>query len=29
MLYGQRTWIFENEPTIISTGTVGGTFEAK
>ena len=24
-----RTWIFENKPVIISTGTVGGPFEAK
>ncbi|MDC3416564.1 stage V sporulation protein AD [Aquibacillus salsiterrae] len=28
MLNGQRTWIFENQPVIISTGTVGGPFEA-
>ena len=28
MLLGHRTWIFENQPTIISTGTVGGPFEA-
>ena len=28
MLFGHRTWIFENQPTIISTGTVGGPFEA-
>ncbi|MFC2947410.1 stage V sporulation protein AD [Virgibacillus sediminis] len=29
MLVGHRTWIFENKPVIISTGTVGGPFEAK
>ncbi|WP_099157886.1 stage V sporulation protein AD [Virgibacillus ndiopensis] len=28
MLTGHRTWIFENKPTILSTGTVGGPFEA-
>ncbi|WP_164669225.1 stage V sporulation protein AD [Virgibacillus doumboii] len=28
MLAGHRTWIFENKPVIISTGTVGGPFEA-
>jgi stage V sporulation protein AD len=28
MLTGHRTWIFENNPVIISTGTVGGPFEA-
>lgn len=28
MLTGHRTWIFDNKPTIISTGTVGGPFEA-
>ncbi|TRM12222.1 stage V sporulation protein AD [Lentibacillus cibarius] len=28
MLAGHRTWIFENEPVIISTGTVGGPMEA-
>ncbi|WP_026905941.1 stage V sporulation protein AD [Paucisalibacillus globulus] len=28
MLAGHRTWIFENNPVIISTGTVGGPFEA-
>ncbi|WP_407268195.1 stage V sporulation protein AD [Radiobacillus sp. PE A8.2] len=28
MLIGHRTWTFENNPTIISTGTVGGPFEA-
>ncbi|MUK90258.1 stage V sporulation protein AD [Ornithinibacillus sp. L9] len=29
MLQGHRTWIFENRPVIISSGTVGGPFEAK
>ncbi len=29
MLHGHQTWIFENQPVIISTGTVGGPFEAK
>ncbi|MFC0301589.1 stage V sporulation protein AD [Virgibacillus soli] len=29
MLKGHRTWIFDNKPVIISTGTVGGPFEAK
>lgn len=29
MLVGHRTWVFENNPIIISTGTVGGPFEAK
>jgi stage V sporulation protein AD len=29
MLNGHRTWIFENKPVIISTGTIGGPFEAK
>ncbi|WP_042223971.1 stage V sporulation protein AD [Oceanobacillus manasiensis] len=29
MLSGHQTWIFENKPTIISTGVVGGPFEAK
>lgn len=29
MLVGHQTWLFENKPTIISTGTVGGPFEAK
>ncbi|MEW9676602.1 stage V sporulation protein AD [Lentibacillus sp. L22] len=29
MLTGHRTWIFENKPVILSTGTVGGPFEAK
>src|SRR5699024_3406966 len=28
MLQGHRTWIFENAPVIISTGTIGGPFEA-
>ncbi|WP_138415158.1 stage V sporulation protein AD [Aquibacillus sediminis] len=28
MLAGHRTWIFENQPVIVSTGTVGGPFEA-
>ncbi|SFD46531.1 stage V sporulation protein AD [Lentibacillus persicus] len=28
MLTGHRTWIFNNQPVIISTGTVGGPFEA-
>ncbi|WP_188454584.1 stage V sporulation protein AD [Virgibacillus oceani] len=28
MLVGHRTWVFENKPTILSTGTVGGPFEA-
>ncbi|MEN2467445.1 stage V sporulation protein AD [Ornithinibacillus sp. FSL M8-0202] len=28
MLTGHRTWLFENNPVIISTGTVGGPFEA-
>ncbi|MBM7572188.1 stage V sporulation protein AD [Aquibacillus albus] len=28
MLTGHRTWIFENKPVIVSTGTVGGPFEA-
>ncbi|WP_088049972.1 stage V sporulation protein AD [Virgibacillus dakarensis] len=28
MLTGHRTWIFENKPVILSTGTVGGPFEA-
>jgi stage V sporulation protein AD len=28
MLAGHYTWIFENKPVIISTGTVGGPFEA-
>lgn len=26
---GQQTWMFNNKPVIISTGTVGGPFEAK
>lgn len=29
MLVGHRTWIFENKPVIISTGIVGGPFEAQ
>jgi stage V sporulation protein AD len=29
MLMGHRTWLFENQPVILSTGTVGGPFEAK
>lgn len=29
MLQGHRTWIFKNKPVILSTGTVGGPFEAK
>ncbi|WP_284139301.1 MULTISPECIES: stage V sporulation protein AD [unclassified Virgibacillus] len=29
MLVGHRTWIFNQKPVIISTGTVGGPFEAK
>ncbi|MGS0587260.1 stage V sporulation protein AD [Bacillus pretiosus] len=29
MLQGHRTWVFENKPVIISTGVVGGPFEAK
>lgn len=28
MLKGHRTWVFENKPVILSTGTVGGPFEA-
>lgn len=28
MLVGKQTWIFENKPVILSTGTVGGPFEA-
>ncbi|MBD3110105.1 stage V sporulation protein AD [Bacillus sp. AGMB 02131] len=28
MLKGHRTWIFDNKPVIVSTGTVGGPFEA-
>ncbi|MGM9925346.1 MAG: stage V sporulation protein AD [Bacillus sp. (in: firmicutes)] len=28
MLHGHRTWIFENKPVIVATGTVGGPFEA-
>lgn len=29
MLQGHRTWVFANKPVILSTGTVGGPFEAK
>src|SRR5690625_2057353 len=29
MLVGHQTWLFNNKPTIISTGTVGGPFEAR
>lgn len=29
MLVGHRTWVFENKPVILSTGTIGGPFEAK
>ncbi len=29
MLQGHRTWVFENKPVILSTGVVGGPFEAK
>src|SRR5690625_3393487 len=28
MLSGHQTWIFEHQPTIISSGTIGGPFEA-
>jgi stage V sporulation protein AD len=28
MIKGHRTWVFENKPVILSTGTVGGPFEA-
>ena len=28
MLTGHRTWVFDQKPVIISTGTVGGPFEA-
>lgn len=28
MLNGHQTWLFENQPVIISTGVVGGPFEA-
>lgn len=28
MRLGHRTWLFENKPKIISTGTIGGPFEA-
>lgn len=29
MLVGHRTWIFDRKPVILSTGTVGGPFEAQ
>lgn len=29
MQKGTQTWVFENQPVIVSTGTVGGPFEAK
>ncbi|KAB2495587.1 stage V sporulation protein AD [Priestia endophytica] len=29
MLTGHRTWVFDQKPVIISTGTVGGPFEAE
>ncbi|WP_050616359.1 stage V sporulation protein AD [Bacillus testis] len=29
MLKGHRTWVFDHKPVILSTGTVGGPFEAK
>lgn len=29
MLQGARTWFFHNSPTIVSTGVVGGPFEAE
>lgn len=29
MLSGKQTWLFNNTPVILSTGTVGGPFEAK
>src|SRR5699024_3600667 len=29
MLNGHSTWLFEHKPSIISTGTVGGPFEAE
>jgi stage V sporulation protein AD len=29
MLHGHQTWVFPNRPTILSTATVGGPFEAK
>ena len=28
MLTGHRTWIFQNKPVILTTGTIGGPFEA-
>ncbi len=29
MLQGYQTWLFENKPVILATGTIGGPFEAK
>lgn len=29
MLLGRNSWKFENEPTIVSTGVIGGPYEAK
>lgn len=29
MIVGHNTWVFHNQPTIISTGVVGGPFEAQ
>src|SRR5690625_2695289 len=29
MIVGQHSWVFENKPVIVSTGVVGGPFEAK
>ena len=29
MLLGHRTWLFNKQPVIISTGTVGGPLEAQ
>ncbi|MFE4894354.1 stage V sporulation protein AD, partial [Peribacillus butanolivorans] len=29
MLTGHRTWVFDQKPVILSTGTVGGPFEAE
>ncbi len=29
MLQGHQTWVFEHQPVIISTGTIGGPFEAE
>ena len=28
MLKGHRTWVFDHQPVIVSTATVGGPFEA-